>query len=94
MIDILAAIGHWCASCVPASVGVAPALGALGGAAAAAAGISGLGDLASDGGVGDVSGAPSGAGSGAGALARTLEPVSPLALGLAQKPEVPARTAP
>jgi hypothetical protein len=27
-------------------------------------------------------------------LARTLEPVSPLALGLAQKPEVPARTAP
>jgi hypothetical protein len=67
MIAILAAIGHWCASCVPASVGVAPALGALGGAAAAAAGISGLGDLASDGGTGDVSGAPSGAGSGAGA---------------------------
>jgi hypothetical protein len=67
MIAILAAIGHWCASCVPASVGVAPALGALGGAAAAAAGISGLGDLANDGGTGDVSGAPSGAGSGAGA---------------------------
>lgn len=69
MIAILAVIGHWCASCVPASVGVAPALGALGGAAAAAAGISGLGDLASDGGVGDVSGAPAGAGAGADAPA-------------------------
>ena len=49
MIDILIVVGHWCVSCVPASTGVAPALGALGGAAAAAGGISGLGDLASDG---------------------------------------------
>ncbi len=69
MIDVLVAIGHWCASCIPPGVGVAPTLGALSGAAAAAAGISGLGDLASDGGVGDVSGAPAGASAGADAPA-------------------------
>lgn len=69
MIAILAAIGHWCASCIPASVGVAPTVGALSGAAAAAAGISGLGNLASDGGVGDAPDARVGVGSGADASA-------------------------